>query len=405
MSRGLASSCIVCGSEDLVELVRLPSVPALCNQLLCSYDEARQAARAAIELVGCRVCGHMFNAGFDPARVTYSTAYENSLHGSPRYRQYTEAIIDRLLAAYGLEGGRVVEIGCGRGEFLRRLCERGMRKAVGFDPGRADATITVSGAELVIIGAGFDGALAPPADAVCSRHVLEHLPQPVELLRAIRAAYGPIPPRVVFVEVPNGGFTLDRLGVWDLIYEHVSYFTASSLSRALMLAGLVPDRVETAFGGQFLIAEAQFGQQRNEVAAGPSATVAADAFGAFGAQFAATVEAWGAWLDAARRDGRQLTLWGGGSKGITFLNLLDQDGKRAIARVVDSNPLKAGTFVAGTGHPVVPPWVLREHPPQTILLMNSQYEMEVRQTLQDLDIAPELVTVSGRMPPMMRAAE
>ncbi|WP_051249042.1 class I SAM-dependent methyltransferase [Inquilinus limosus] len=390
--------CIVCGSSDLMDLVELANVPIVGNQLHRSSDEARQVALADIRLVGCRCCGHVFNAAFDPALVVYDARYENSLMGSPRYRRFSEDLIDRLLSAYDLEGGTAVEIGCGRGEFLRVLCERGLREGIGFDPSRSGKQDSAGDAAITIIGDVFTPSLAPHADIVCSRHVLEHLPRPVDLLRAIRDAYASRPARVVFIEVPNGGFMLDELGVWDPLYEHASYFTLSSFSRALRLAGLGSRSVDTAFGNQFLVAEATFPASEEDQPAPPSPDT--HSFSGFGDRFTATVEAWRNWLDLARWEGRRLALWGGGAKGVTFLNVLDRSGERAIDQVVDINPLKAGAFTAGTGHPIVPPAALRDRPPDMVLVMNPEYEAEIRQTLDGLGLDVELTVVSGRLPPV-----
>lgn len=398
----IQTSCIVCGGSDLVALVQLASVPIVCNQLLRSASEARQVARADIELVGCRGCGHVFNAAFDAARITYEANYENSLMGSPRYRRFTEEIIARLVAAYDLKGRTLVEIGCGRGEFLRMTCQRGIRTGIGFDPSRPSETLHLNESTISIMGTGFNPAFAPHADAVCSRHVLEHLDRPVDLLRAVREAYAECPARIIFIEVPNGGFMLDQLGVWEPLYEHVSYFTRPSLIHALRLAGLAIEWTETAFGEQFLVAGASCGPSLAHHPAPKPA--AADTFDTFGARFAATMAAWRNWLNLARREGRRLALWGAGAKGVTFLNLLDREGVRAIRQVVDINPLKTGAFTAGTGHPIVAPEALRHGRPDAILLMNPEYGAEVREMLRDLNVSISVIPVSGSLPPRAEAA-
>jgi hypothetical protein len=85
--------CIVCGGDRLTPLADLPSVPALCNQLIHDAAAARQIVRARIKLVGCVACGHMFNERFDEALIDYNASYENSLLGSPRYKDYTGALL------------------------------------------------------------------------------------------------------------------------------------------------------------------------------------------------------------------------------------------------------------------------------------------------------------------------
>lgn len=391
--------CTVCGSQDLTFLAELANVPAVCNQLLRSSEEARQIDRGDISLIGCRHCGHVFNAAFDATLVAYDDRYENSLMGSPHYRRYSENIVQHLVSTYGLAGGTAVEIGCGRGEFLRMLLHQGLRSGIGFDPGRPSEGDTDHEAGITIIGDVFTPSLAPYADIVCSRYVLEHVPHPVDLLRSVRKAYRSHPARVVYTEVPDGAFMLDELGIWDPLFEHPSYFTSSSLAHALRLAGFVPGPIGVRFGRQFLAAEATFPQQGapGMVAEPP----AARAFGDFADRFRTTLLDWQDWLDHARWEGWRVALWGAGAKGVTFLNLLDRSAN-AIKQVVDINPLKAGAFTAGTGHRIVPPAALQEHPPDKLLVMNSEYEAEIRQTLDRLGLDVELIVVSGRLPPLDR---
>jgi SAM-dependent methyltransferase len=389
--------CIVCGSSDLTKLVELASVPVVGPQLLRSSEEARAVARDDIRLVGCRYCGHVFNAAFNAALVVYDESYENSLMGSSHYRRYSEDIISRLVSTYGLAGGTAVEIGCGRGEFLRMLCERGLGKGIGFDPGRPTNEDTGGEAAITIISDIFTPSLAPRADIVCSRYVLEHLPHPVDLLRSIREAYASHPARVVFIEVPNGTYMLDEFGIWDPLYEHPSYFTSSSLAHALRLAGLTPGPINVGFGRQFLAAEATFAPSDMDKQSPRSPNTRS--FAGFAERFGKALMDWQDWLGHARWNGERLALWGAGAKSVTFLNVLDRSGKRAIERVIDINPLKAGAFIAGTGHPIVPPAVLQQHPPDRVLVMNPEYETEIREVLNELGLDVELTVVSGRLPP------
>ena len=64
------------------------------------------------------------------------------------------------------------------------------------------------------------------------------------------------PQVAIFFEVPNGLFTLRDKGVWDLIYEHISYFTPASLARAFALSGFEVLDLQEAYDGQYLCLEA-----------------------------------------------------------------------------------------------------------------------------------------------------
>jgi len=87
-------------------------------------------------------------------------------------------------------------------------------------------------------------------------------------------------------------------------------------------------------------------------------------------------------------------LWGGGSKAVAFLTTLAVF--QQIEYVVDINPYKHGTFLAGTGQEVVPPAFLREYQPAAVVAMNPVYRGEIEQILTTMGIAAELMAVSDR---------
>jgi SAM-dependent methyltransferase len=366
-----------------------------CNQLCATREAAREAPTAPLELAFCGACGHAFNAAFDPARVEYGPEYENSLHCSGTFQRYAESLADRLVDRHDLRGKRVVEIGCGRGDFLRLLCARGGNRGYGFDPSYPgdDEGTSVDG--VTIFAAPYaSGPLAElEADFVCSRHVLEHVAEPVGFLRAVRAACGRPGGTPVFFEVPNALHTLRRGGIWDLIYEHCHYFTPSSLQRAFLEAGFVVDSVEATFGGQFLTLHARAldrpATSRGIGDTGSPSTLRARTE-AFAERYRRTVDGWAARLAAFAGRAAPVALWGAGSKGSTFVNVVP--GAEAVSTVIDINPRKQGAFVAGSGHPIARPEALREAPPAAVVIMNPIYRGEIAATLAELDLAPELLS-------------
>ena len=64
----------------------------------------------------------------------YEEEYENSQMFSPRFRQYAEELSDQLIATYDLHHKHIVEIGGGKGDFLRIICDRGNNVGVSFGP-------------------------------------------------------------------------------------------------------------------------------------------------------------------------------------------------------------------------------------------------------------------------------
>ncbi|MDQ6981970.1 MAG: phosphotransferase, partial [Mariprofundus sp.] len=76
------------------------------------------------------------------------------------------------------------------------------------------------------------------ADIVVCRHVLEHVPNPIEFLESLREIPSWNHDTVVYFEVPNGMYSFADLGIWDFIYEHISYFCGTSLRACFERAGL-----------------------------------------------------------------------------------------------------------------------------------------------------------------------
>jgi len=59
--------------------------------------------------------------------------------------------------------------------------------------------------------------------------------------------------------------------------------------------------------------------------------------------------------------------------------------------VVDVNPRKQGTFLPGSGHPVVAPETLLETRPDLVVAMNGMYREEIQRRLSGLGLDIELI--------------
>ena len=105
--------CPVCGRRPDPPFLEIADVPALCNALWSSAEEARRAPRGEIALSSCSRCGLIWNTAFDERLVEYSPAYDNSLHFSPSFQSYAEDLARRLVEDHDLRGKRVVEVGPG----------------------------------------------------------------------------------------------------------------------------------------------------------------------------------------------------------------------------------------------------------------------------------------------------
>ena len=111
----------------------------------------------------------------------------------------------------------------------------------------------------------------------------------------------------------------------------------------------------------------------------------------FTAEIPQRLAGWRETLDEIQRQGQRAVLWGSGSKGVAFLNKLDVSAE--IGYVVDINPNKFGTFMAGTGHEIVGPAFLQTYKPEVVIIMNPIYEPEITAQLAEMELTPRIMTV------------
>jgi SAM-dependent methyltransferase len=375
--------CPVC-NDELRRFLELGAAPVYCNVLHPTAEAAVAAPTGRIELALCHTCGLIRNVAFDPELVRYSPEYENSLHFSPAFNAWAEALARRLVERYGLRGCEVVDIGCGKGDFLKMLCAGTGNRGRGYDPSYEGPAVRVNGSRLTFVRELFGREHArEPADLISCRHVLEHLDAPGELLATLAGSDA-----MLYFEMPDGDYLLRGLAAWDVIYEHVSHFTAPALQRLFTAYGFGALEVGTTFGGQYLYIEASRDVvSRDPEPVGDLPVLAA----AFADAYEAKLRTWSRRLTELRRRGQAAALWGAGSKGVTFLNAVD--GGAGVVQVVDVNERKHGRHVPGTGQEVIGPEALAASPPDVLLVMNPLYVGEIRGRLQAIGVDPEVVLV------------
>lgn len=161
--------------------------------------------------------------------------------------------ISRLPGAVGIDGGRLLEIGVGSGSFLAYAKSHGY-SPLGCDLSAAICRRVESSTEITMHCGSLESLCDEQLfDVVVMNHVLEHVSDPVVLLKTVRAHLKP--GGVLHLAVPN-------VGAWDALlpgwnsYEpyHLVYFSPRTLRLAAEKAGFEIQHLTTheSFSGWFL---------------------------------------------------------------------------------------------------------------------------------------------------------
>lgn len=383
-------ACPVCLSSFQQPLIRLQNVPVMMHHLYATAEQARNAPLATLDLNRCRSCGFVWNEAFDSAKLQYDESYENNQGYSGVFREHMLSRADAIMKQAPAEQPlNYLEVGCGQGTFLACFAERAgarLRHADGFDPSyRGPASV---GYSVRFHKDYFDlqtaARLSAQPNVVVSRHTIEHVPDPVAFLRAIRNGLAADSDALIFIETPDVDWILANCAIQDFFYEHCSIFTEDALKCALHRAGFRAPSVERAFGGQYLWASAHVGSP-DKVTVDRRLTEVRSPADAF-------VERWRERVRSAKVNGR-VAVWGAGAKGVTFSLLVDATGE-FIDHVIDVNPGKQGHFLPVSALPVVSPEAARSLNARTIFVMNPVYLREIAESVSIMGFSCELVPIN-----------
>lgn len=365
-------------------------MPVLIGVLWHDREAAKSCRTGDIELAFCPDCGFIWNIAFDPGRIEYGQRYDNSLHFSPTFQRYTQTVIERLIDTYNLHGKHLVDIGGGKGDFLAMMCETGGNFGYGFDPSYEGERVKTPSADRIQWSTEYydERQARIQADLISSRFVFEHIPEPRAFLDMIRRNIRERERTVIYFEVPHVDLIVRQLSIWDIIYEHCSYFGVESLTRCFAECRFEVLHVAETYRKQYISIEARVatnGAERRGSSWGDVDRLAADV-SVFRRSTADKIAKWRARLNDWRSNGVHVVAWGAGAKAVGFLNIMKVQDE--IRHVVDINPRKRGLHLAGTGQRVIAPKDLHVNPPEVVILMNPIYRDEIESQLAAMGLAP-----------------
>lgn len=335
-----------------------------------------------VENVWCQRCGGGWNrlmmsdaelsafyAGY--TKKTASSDEDDLLFGTSEAE--VETLTDsqaRFLASRVQDAdGRVLDVGCGKGSFLRAFARlHPSWRCVGVEPSREEAELARQNGGIEVIE-GMFGSVPLEADSfdlIAIMHVLEHVSRPVETLRELHRLLRP--GGRVFIEVPN---PCDLNMFYDLLlFEHLHHFTPETLAWLAMREGfeIASHERSTSYGAQRLIARKL--PAKAAAPAWPSLTM--------GVGFSEWTHLWRQMNDLATHGaaqaaaGTRVAVFGAGMTAATWLVYTALHDARLVG-LLDESPWKIGRTLFD--RPIHALADVRTHAPELILIAtmpNSQ---------------------------------
>lgn len=387
--------CPACGHTPLEVFHTQSGVPVNSCLLVDTQAEAERFPRGDLRLGFCPECGFIANTAFDPSRAEYSQRYEETQGFSAHFRAFASELAQRWIDRYDIHGRDVLEIGCGKGEFLALMCEQGGNRGVGIDPSAIPGRLVSPAADRIrLLPEVYDERWADvPADVVVCRHTLEHIAPVQDFMQMVRRTIGERTDTVVLFELPDVARVLREIAFEDVYYEHCSYFSVGSLVRLFRRTGFEVLSADLVFDGQYVVVEARPGTVPVPARAIPGEDdleELAQGVAGFRGGYQRLIQSWRDELAERARSGGRTAIWGSGSKAVSYLTAL---GAGAAGCAVDINPYKQGKYLAGAGLQVSAPAALVDYDPDLVVAMNAVYVPEIQGELDRLGVTAELVTL------------
>lgn len=311
------------------------------------------------------------NSLFSEDLAHYDRTYQNNQSISLHFLAHMHAV-SSIIQRHCLFNAHVIEVGCGKGDFIQLLEEQGYSSITGFDA-------TYEGSKPTIFNRYLSKHDQINADFIIARHMLDYLPRPHDYLRMLREI-NTNRSSLIYIEVPCFDWIKTHNAFFDITYERVNYFTSTAL--AALFDGNVLES-GTLFGGQYIYVVARLKHLSESFSVEyddaekwriePYTSIFPKVYQSiFNCQEKLT-------------GGRRGFVWGASTKGCLFLyHYKNEVGSTAsIPFVVDINPEKVGKFLPGTKIPIRSTADLFKEAKAVDLLIvpNPNYVDEIRQEL------------------------
>lgn len=350
------SDCILCGQplpgESFLSLSGMPS----CAQNIPDKDSLHKDSGMDLNLFQCRSCGLV---QLNCAPVPYYRDVIRAGGGTKTMTDLRKAQYAHFIDKCHLAGKRILEVGCGQGEFLEML--RGFN-VYGFGIENNQALVdlaTRKGLSVYKDFAGDDIHVLPgaPYDAFMQFNFIEHQPDPNGMVRCIRENL--VPTGVGLVTAPSFEYIRNDC-VYEVMRDHLAYYSERTLSFLFEKNGF--DVIERGIVNKdtvYVIVRRQECLTRDT----------------FRTNYEQVRNDLNLFVDKMTAFGRRLSFWGASHQCFTAASFLTSPEK--VESIVDSAEFKQGKFSPASHIPIVSPDQFFAAPTDSLLILAPGYTDEI----------------------------
>ena len=354
--------CIACGAPLWeTPLLTLDNMPASA-QHMPDAQGVKQDRGLTLDLCQCMGCGLV---QFDCEPVDYYRAVIRAGGFSKTMVELRRYQYKHLIDSYHLEGKKFIEVGCGQGEFLKVLSEFPVEvHGIEYDP----HLVELARAQGLDVTEGFteteDTRFAGGLyDVFLSFNFLEHQPDPSTMLQAI---YRNLEDDAMgLITVPSFEYIMDHNSYYELIRDHLAYYTFETLTPLLERNGFQVEECEVINRDTLSVIVRKRPQMDTENLLECYVNLKRE------------METYMKYLDAWDK---KVAIWGASHQGFT-LAATTKLGEKA-RYIIDSAPFKQGKFAPASHLPIVGPDHFHEHPVDAIIITAPGYTDEIAASIR-----------------------
>lgn len=352
--------CRICGQELFPEiLLELHNMPAAA-QNFPTVETLADDHGIDLELRQCSCCGVV---QLTNPPVPYFRDVIRASGCSPEMHQFRLKQFSEWIRKFQLENAKILEVGCGKGEYLEIMREAG-GKVYGTE--HLDESVNVCRergltVEQIYFDHGDEKLKNGPFGGFFILNWLEHIPDLHTFLQGI--CNNLTPDAAGLVEVPNFNMMLKKGLSAEFTADHLYYFTEETFRVTLESCGFQVLSCRPVWHDYILSANVRRKQPLDTSLFSRKQQTLVREIKAFAGRYAKTA------------------IWGAGHQALAIMAMAELG--RKICYVVDSAPFKQGKFTHATHLPIVPPDTLKNDPPDAVLVMCAGFSDEVARILHE----------------------